>query len=73
MPLPTLYTPSEVAGKLKVNRRSVYQWLASGQLKGLRAGQGWRITEEDLIVFMRSRREPVRTERASPVDKGAPG
>jgi len=53
MALPTFYTPSEVAQKLKVNRRSVYQWLAREQLKGLKAGQSWRITEEDLIRFMK--------------------
>lgn len=52
MALPTFYTPSEVAGKLKVSRRSVYQWLMSGRLSGLKAGQGWRITEEALIAFM---------------------
>jgi excisionase family DNA binding protein len=39
MVLPTFYTPSEVAGKLKVTRRSVYQWLTSRQLSGLKAGQ----------------------------------
>ena len=56
--LPALYTPSEVAGKLKVSRRSVYQWLTTGQLSGLKAGQSWRITEDALIVFMGRRRSP---------------
>jgi excisionase family DNA binding protein len=51
--LPTLYTPEEIADKLKVSRRSVYHWLTSGKLNGLKAGQYWRITEEDLITFMR--------------------
>ena len=54
MALPIFYTPSEVADKLKVNRRSVYQWLNRGHLNGLRAGQSWRITEEDLINFMKA-------------------
>jgi excisionase family DNA binding protein len=57
MSLPNLYTPEEVATRLKVNRRAVYQWLTSGKLQGLRIGQGWRVTEEDLIAFMR-RHEP---------------
>lgn len=61
MALPTFYTSSEVARRLKVSRRSVYQWLTSGQLSGLKAGQSWRITEEDLITFMR-RRSGVRHE-----------
>jgi excisionase family DNA binding protein len=50
--LPTFYTPEEVAARLKVSRRAVYQWLTNGKLHGLRAGQGWRITEEDLLAFM---------------------
>jgi len=51
--LPTLYTPEEIADKLRVSRRSVYHWLTSGKLSGLKAGQYWRITEEDLIIFMK--------------------
>ena len=65
MALPTLYTPSEVAGKLKVSRRSVYQWLISGQLSGLKAGQSWRIAEDDLIMFMRRRLSVEATGVAS--------
>jgi excisionase family DNA binding protein len=57
MALPTLYTAEEVAIKLKVSRRSVYQWLATGQLRGLRAGEGWRITEDDLLQFMSRRNQ----------------
>jgi len=66
MALPIFYTSSEVAGKLKVSRRSVYQWLTSGQLSGLKAGQYWRITEEDLIAFMTQRSgapREIRKER----------
>jgi len=53
MSLPSLYTPEEVAERLKVKRRAVYQWLISGRLTGMKVGQGWRITEEDLMVFMK--------------------
>jgi excisionase family DNA binding protein len=52
MSLPNLYTPEEVAEKLKVKRRAVYQWLTVGKLAGMKVGQGWRITEEDLLAFM---------------------
>jgi excisionase family DNA binding protein len=60
MNLANLYTPEEVAKRLKVSRRAVYQWLTTGKLVGMKAGQGWRITEEDLIAFMKSNssREP---------------
>jgi excisionase family DNA binding protein len=50
--LPPFYTPEEAATKLKVTRRAVYQWLLSGKLKGFRAGQHWRISEDDLMEFM---------------------
>lgn len=52
--LPALYTPEEVAARLKVTRRAVYQWLLSGRLKGFRAGQHWRISEEDLLGFLKA-------------------
>ena len=64
MNLANLYTPEELAKRLKVSRRAVYQWLTKGKLVGMKAGQGWRITEEDLIAFMQNsnavqvRREP---------------
>ena len=53
MSLPNLYTPEEVAERLRVSRRAVYQWLTTGKLLGMKAGQGWRITEEALIDFMK--------------------
>jgi excisionase family DNA binding protein len=63
MALPTLYTPEEIADKLRVSRRSVYHWLTSGKLNGLKAGQYWRITEEDLISFMRRHKpHPIKQE-----------
>jgi excisionase family DNA binding protein len=53
MSFPNLYTPEEVAERLRVSRRAVYQWLTMGKLVGMKAGQGWRITEEALIDFMK--------------------
>ena len=60
MALPSLYTPEEVARKVKVERQTVYHWLSSGLLRGLRVGSNWRITEEDLMNFMtrHSRQKP---------------
>jgi excisionase family DNA binding protein len=52
MALPSLFTPEEVARKVKVERQTVYHWLSSGMLRGLRIGSTWRITEEDLMDFM---------------------
>ena len=59
MALPTLYTPEEVAEKLRVSRRAVYQWLNSRKLNGLKAGQYWRVTEEDLTRFLQRHRHDI--------------
>lgn len=59
MTIPALYTPEEVSAKLKVTRRSVYEWLLRGKLSGLRAGDTWRIAEPDLIAFLESRKAPA--------------
>ena len=59
MTIPILYTPEEIAEKLKVTRRSVYEWLLKGKLRGLRAGDTWRIAEQDLMAFLESRKAPA--------------
>jgi len=41
-------TPEEVAGLLRVSRRTVYNWLRSGQLPALRIGKVWRVRREDI-------------------------
>lgn len=63
MALPTLYSPEEIADRLKVSRRSVYQWLNSGRLNGLKAGQYWRITEEDVIGFMKQQKRSQKQQQ----------
>jgi excisionase family DNA binding protein len=57
-----LYTPDEVADALRVTRRSVYEWLKTGRLRGLRAGNRWRIREEDVHAFTRADRHQMATE-----------
>jgi excisionase family DNA binding protein len=42
------YTPEEVAEELRVTRRTIYSWLKSGRLPGVRVGRGWRIRAQDL-------------------------
>ncbi len=59
MTIPVLYTPEELAEKLKVTRRSIYEWLLKGRLRGLRAGDTWRIAEQDLMAFLESRKVPA--------------
>ena len=38
-----LLTPAEVAERLKVTRKSVYRWVASGRLRSVKIGSSVRI------------------------------
>ncbi|MHB1255259.1 MAG: helix-turn-helix domain-containing protein [Dethiobacteraceae bacterium] len=42
------YTPEEVAEILKTHRETVYNWLRSGKLKGVKVINLWRISETEL-------------------------
>lgn len=42
------YTPEEAAAKLKIARRTMYQWLRQGKIKGQKLGNMWRISEAEL-------------------------
>lgn len=43
----SLYTTSEAAEILRVNRRTIFRYIKSGKLKAVKIGQ-WRIKKEDL-------------------------
>lgn len=47
-----VYTPEELAVRLKTTRRTVYRWIEKGDLKAFKAGKMWRITREDLEEFL---------------------
>jgi len=68
MTIPILYTPEEVAARLKVTRRSVYESLPKSKLRGLQAGDTWRIAEADLMAFLESRK--ARAPRVGPKRPG---
>ena len=49
-----IYTIEEVAKALKVNKRTVYRWLESGELKYARLGRKtYRVFESDLKTFLK--------------------
>lgn len=52
------YTPEEVAALLKVSRQAVYNWIARGRLKAVKAERVTRIRRADLETFL----QPVETE-----------
>ena len=47
-------TPEEIAAHLKVVPRTVYRWLSSGDLRGVKLGRIWRVSPTDLDRFMRA-------------------
>jgi excisionase family DNA binding protein len=57
------YTPEEVAQELRVTRRTVYEWLTTGRLRGLRAGSRWRIRPEDVEQFLQPAAPPSGESR----------
>jgi len=46
------YTPEEVTAKLKIARRTVYQWLRKGRIKGTKLSRLWRIPETELTRLL---------------------
>ncbi len=56
-PLPALYPVTEIAKLLKVSPRTVRRWIEKGDLTAHRFGRQIRITDSDLVTFIRQRRE----------------
>ena len=51
-------TVHEAAERLKVTRDTVYEWLWSGKLKGIKVSASmWRIRESEIHDFMRRAEE----------------
>ena len=47
----TLYTTAEVARLLRVNQRTVQEWIRTGALTAVRYGRLLRIRQADLATF----------------------
>ena len=56
-PLPALLTISQTAEHLQVSTKTIRRWIDGGELIAHRFGRQWRISVEDLQVFVRMRRE----------------
>lgn len=53
------YTIQQVADRLQVSRKSVYEWMNAGRLRWLQVGKRRRITESALIEMVTPKREEV--------------
>ncbi len=49
-----LLTSVQVAGRLQIHERTVTRWLRDGYLRGFKIGKEWRVSSEDLQLFMES-------------------
>lgn len=47
-----VYTLEELTGILKVTRRSIYNYVKAGQLKAVKIGREWRVTQKALDDFL---------------------
>ncbi len=47
-----IYTSEEVCAMLHISRRTFYNYMRGGQLKGFKVGRGWRFTAEALQDFI---------------------
>ncbi|GGA57897.1 hypothetical protein GCM10007416_33870 [Kroppenstedtia guangzhouensis] len=47
-----IMTPAQVAKRLQVTERTVYKYLANGEMEAVKIGRVWRITEEQLQKFI---------------------
>lgn len=50
--MPVVLTPAEAMDILGVGKNTMYRLLNSGQMKGVRVGRCWRITEASLDEFL---------------------
>lgn len=48
-----LMTADEAAEQLRVTRRTVYEWLKEGRLRGVKVGRLWRIHKSDVDELLR--------------------
>jgi len=51
-----LLTPAQVAERLQITERTVYEWIRGGKLTALKLGRLWRIRQDDLEAFLENAR-----------------
>ena len=47
-----VFTLDEVAGILKVTKRTLYNYVKEGKLPAVKMGKYWRVTEDSLQAFL---------------------
>lgn len=57
--LPPFLTTEEVLGYLKVNPRTIYRLIRTGELPAIRVGRQWRFRRSDLTEWLDRQRSMV--------------
>jgi excisionase family DNA binding protein len=57
---PPMLTPAEVAEHLRVSTETVYRWVRTGYLPGLRVGRCLRIRRDDVDALLARQGPPTR-------------
>ena len=47
-----VYTLEEVMDVLKVSKRTIYNYIKADQLKAIKVGREWRVTQKALDAFL---------------------
>jgi excisionase family DNA binding protein len=59
-----VYTINDVAEFLQMSPRTIYNFIRNGQLKGIKFGNKWRFTEEQIkdLIQLISKRTVIKGE-----------
>ena len=50
--MPEIYTPEEIAEKLKVSEQTIRRYLREEKMEGFKIGNSWRIKEKSFLEFI---------------------
>ncbi|SDD21477.1 helix-turn-helix domain-containing protein [Halanaerobium congolense] len=50
--MPEIYTPEEIAEKLKVSEQTIRRYLREEKMEGFKIGNNWRIKEKSFLEFI---------------------
>ena len=65
-----VYTLEEVMDVLKVSKRTIYNYIKADQLKAIKVGREWRVTEKALAAFLETGTEEGYYQKITSVREG---
>lgn len=65
-----VYTLEEVMYVLKVSKRTIYNYIKADQLKAIKVGREWRVTEKALAAFLETGTEEGYYQKITSVREG---